>query len=75
MSTEVLSVRISKGLKKEAEKLDIDVKSIVERALVNAIEQAKKKRLEDAIDMLLREIGEISEEEWARAVKECRMER
>lgn len=75
MSTEVLSVRISKGLKKEAEKLDIDVKSIVERALVNAIEQAKKKRLEDAIDMLLREIGEISEEEWVRAVKECRMER
>lgn len=75
MSTEVLSIRISKELKKETEKLNIDVKSVVEKALADAVEQAKKKRLEEAVNTLLQEIGEVSEEEWVRVVKECRRER
>jgi len=75
MSTEVLSIRIRKELKKATEKLSIDVKSIVEKALADAIEQARKKKLEEAINTLLQEIGEISEEEWVRVVKECRRER
>jgi|YelNatPaOPRAMG01_1025707.scaffolds.fasta_scaffold40200_1 predicted dinucleotide-utilizing enzyme len=75
MSTEVLSIRISKELKKETEKLRLDVKSIVEKALIEAVEQARKKRLEEAINTLLQEIGEIPEDDWVRVVKECRRER
>ncbi|MGB9717566.1 MAG: DUF4145 domain-containing protein [Thermoproteota archaeon] len=75
MSTEVLSVRISGELKREAEKLGIDVKSVVERALADAVEQAKRRKLEEAINMLLKEMGEVSDDEWVRVVKECRRER
>ncbi|MCX8183066.1 MAG: DUF4145 domain-containing protein [Crenarchaeota archaeon] len=75
MSTEVLSIRISGELKRETEKLGIDVKSVVEKALAEAVEQAKRRKLEEAINMLLKEMGEVSEEEWVRVVKECRRER
>lgn len=75
MSTEVLSIRISGELKREAEKLGIDVKSVVEKALADAVEQAKRRKLEEAINMLLEEMGEISDGEWVRVVKECRRER
>ena len=74
MSTEVLSVRIRRELKKEAEKLNINVKSVVEKALAEAIEQAKRKRLSEAINALLLEMKEISEDEWVRVVRECRRE-
>ncbi|MBO3797276.1 MAG: DUF4145 domain-containing protein [Thermoproteota archaeon] len=75
MSTAVLSIRISGELKRETEKLGIDVKSVVEKALADAVEQAKRRKLEEAINMLLKEMDEISEEEWVRVVKECRRER
>ncbi|MBO3840383.1 MAG: DUF4145 domain-containing protein [Thermoproteota archaeon] len=74
MSTEVLSVRVSRELKREAERLGIDMKSVVEKALTDAVEQAKKRKLEEAINTLLREMGEMPEEEWVRVVKECRRE-
>ncbi len=59
MSTEVLSVRIRirKELKKEAERLNINVKNVVEKALAEAIEQAKRKKLSEAINTLLLEMG------------------
>jgi len=43
MSTEVLSIRIKKDLKREAERLNLNIKDIVEKALTEAIEQAKGK--------------------------------
>jgi len=75
MSTEVLSIRIRKDLKREAEKLNINVKDVVEKALVEAIEEAKRERLKKAINALLHEMREISEEQWVRVVRECRKER
>ena len=74
MSTEVLSVRIKRELKREAEKLNINMKSVVEKAIAEAIEQAKRKKLSEAINALLLEMKEISEDEWVRAVRECRRE-
>jgi len=75
MSTEVLSIRIKKDLKREAERLNLNIKDIIEKALAEAIEQAKRKRLEEAINALLLEMKEISEDEWVKTVKECRRER
>ena len=74
MSTEVLSVRIRGELKKEAEKLNVDIRNVVERALAEAVEQAKRKKLEEAINALLLGMGKLSEDEWVRAVRECRRE-
>jgi len=62
-------------LKREAEKLNINVKDVVEKALVEAIEEAKRERLKKAINALLHEMREISEEQWVRVVRECRKER
>ncbi|MCD6537459.1 DUF4145 domain-containing protein [Candidatus Bathyarchaeota archaeon] len=74
MSTEVLSVRIRKELKREAEKLNINMRSVVEKALAEAIEQAKRKKLSEAIDALLLEMRGVSEDEWVRVVRERRRE-
>ncbi len=75
MSTKVLSVRISKELKEEAQKLNINLKEVIEKALLEAIEQVKKKKIEEAINALLPEMSKISEDLWVKAVKECRKER
>jgi hypothetical protein len=48
VSSEVLSVRIKRELKREVEKLNLDVRSIVESALAIAVERAKRERLEKA---------------------------
>jgi len=75
MSTEILSVRVKKELKREVEKLKLDVRSILENALIAALKQEKKKRLEKTVNDLLLEMEKVSESDWVRAVKECRKER
>jgi len=75
MSTEVLSVRIERELKREAEKLNIDIKKVVEKALVEAVEQAKRRKFEEAINALLLEMEKVSEDEWVRVIKESRRRR
>jgi len=75
MSTEVLSIRVKRELKREAERLNLDIRSIVENALAIAIEKARRERLEKSISMLLLDMEGVSESEWIRAVRECRKER
>ena len=74
MSTSVLSVRVRRELKEEAERLGVDFRRVVEEALEESIRRAKVERLE----RLLKEFGEalegVSEEEWVQAVREARDE-
>lgn len=75
MSTAVLSVRVRRELKEEAEALGLDVKSIVERALE---EEVDKRRLQESRELAaeaLDAMSEVSVEEWVRAVRETRHER
>ena len=75
MSTAVLSVRVRRELKEEAEALGLDVKSIVERALD---EEVDKRRLQESRELAaeaLDAMSEVSVEEWVRAVRETRHER
>ncbi|ADM27744.1 conserved hypothetical protein [Ignisphaera aggregans DSM 17230] len=74
MSTEVLSVRIRRELKEEAERLGIDVKSVVERALEAEIRRVRKQRFKALLDEGLKSIG-LTAEEWVEAVRETRLER
>jgi hypothetical protein len=74
LNIEKMSIRISKELKEEIEKLNIDTKNIVEKPLIDAIERAKKRKLEETINALLPDM-EKSQAEWIRVVKECRKER
>lgn len=71
MSTVVLSVRIKRELKEEAEELGIDIRSVVERALREEILRVKKERFRRLLEKAL-EGMDISIEEWVKAVKESR---
>lgn len=70
--TVVLSVRIRRELKEEAERLGIDVRSVVERALEEAVRREKMKRLVEAFREAAEELENVSLEEWVSAVKEAR---
>ncbi len=71
MSTAVLSVRIRRELKEEAERLGIDVRRVVEKALEEEVRRARRERLRRLIEKALPQM-DIPVEEWARAVREAR---
>ncbi len=74
MSTEVLSVRVRKELKRKAEELGLDLRAIVERALEEEIRKEKVRKFKKIVDNAL-EGMHLTEEEWVRAVRESRSER
>lgn len=74
MSTAVLSVRVRRELKEEAERLGIDVRALVERALEEEIRRVKLSRLRELLDEAFKAM-DLPPEEWVRAVREARTER
>jgi post-segregation antitoxin (ccd killing protein) len=74
LSTAVISVRVRKELKEEAIKLGINLKEAVERALEEEIRRAKMERMRKLIDEALKSM-DLNDEEWAKSVKETRLER
>ena len=74
MSTVVLSVRIGRELKEEVERLGIDVRSVVERALREEVLKKRRERFRKILENALKDM-DISVEEWVRAVRESRMGR
>ena len=74
MSTVVLSVRVRRELKEEAERLGVDIRAVVERALEEEIRRARLSRFKRLLDGAL-ESMDVSVKEWVRAVREARAER
>ncbi len=72
METEVLSIRVKKSLKKEAERLGVDVKAEVENLLEELVAEKKAKARKRAEE--LRKIMHVTEEEWIQDVKATRQE-
>jgi len=72
MTTEVLSVRVKKSLKDEAEKLGIDVKGAVETLLEDLVADKKAKAQQRAKE--LRSLMHVTPEEWAADVRATRDE-
>jgi len=68
----VISVRIPKRLKEEAESLGINIKETVKKALEQAVEEKKAKRLADALIELAEGMDGISEEEWVNIIRKTR---
>ena len=73
METEVLSVRVKKSLKNEAEKMGVDLKAAVEGLLEELVAEKKAKAQKRAED-LRRSMGNVTVEEWVADVKETRRE-
>jgi hypothetical protein len=71
LETEVLYIRVRKGIKDEAEKLGIDIDVAVEKLLEGIVAEKKaEKRAEE----LRRLMGKVTVEEWVSDVKETRRE-
>ena len=74
MSTVVLSVRVPRELKEEAEKLGINIRAVVEKALEEEVKKARLSRFKKLLDEALKAMN-VSVEEWVQAVRETRAER
>jgi hypothetical protein len=70
--SEVLSVRVKKSLKDEAEKLGVDLKAVVEQALEELVAEKKKKAQNVASE--LSSLMDVDAEEWVNDVKATRHE-
>lgn len=70
--TEVLSVRVKKNLKDEAEKLGIDLRVAVEQLLEELVSEKKAKAQNVAKE--LSSLMDVKAEEWVNDVKATRHE-
>ena len=70
--TEVLSVRVKKSLKLEAEKLGVDLRLAVEKTLQELV--AEKKTNAQRIAKELRNLMDVKTEEWIDDVRATRQE-
>ncbi|MCD6444708.1 type II toxin-antitoxin system CcdA family antitoxin [Candidatus Bathyarchaeota archaeon] len=75
MMSAVVSVRVKRELKEEAERLGIDLRRLVEKTLEEEVERRKRARFEEAIDTIVQGMNAVSEEEFVRVVKEWRRKR
>ena len=70
--TEVLSVRVRKSLKDEAEKLGVDLKMAVEQLLEELV--AEKKAKAQKVAKELSNLMDVKPEEWVNDVRATRHE-
>ena len=70
--TEVLSVRVKKSLKDEAEKLGVDLKVAVEQLLEDLVAEKKAKAQKVAKELL--SLMDVKADEWVNDVKSTRHE-
>ena len=73
MKTEVLSIRVKKSLKDEAERMGVDIKAAVE-GLLEEIVAEKKAKAKKRAEELRKAMGNVSVEDWVKDVKETRHE-
>ncbi len=71
MSVKII-ISIPEELKEEAEKLEIDIRRVVEECLRRAIAEKKRKVLAEAIKQLVDAAGELPVDEWVEIIKSSR---
>jgi hypothetical protein len=71
--TEVLSVRVKKGLKDEAERLGVDLRASVEGLLEELVAERKAKAAQVAKE--LSSLMDVTPQEWVDDVKATRREK
>jgi len=70
----VISVRVRRELKEEAERLNVDLKTVVEKALEEEILRRKAELLKSRVDETLNAMRNLTVEDWVKAVRETRQE-
>jgi len=71
----VVSVRVRRELKEEAERLGIDLRRLVEETLKKEVERRRRARFEEAVDTIVQGMNPVSEEEFVKVVREWRRKR
>lgn len=71
----VVSVRVKRELKEEAERLKINFRDLVERALEEEIWKRKAELLKSKVDLALQAMENLTVEDWVEALREARRER
>ncbi|MEL9940239.1 MAG: type II toxin-antitoxin system CcdA family antitoxin [Ignisphaera sp.] len=74
MSTAVLSIRVRRELKEEAERLGINIRAVVEKALEEEIQRVRQEKFKKVVEEALKYV-DIPVDEWVKTVKESRFER
>ncbi len=73
MKTEVLSIRVRRDLKEEAEGLGIDIRKTLEEILEEMV--AAKKQKSSSVAKELHKLMNVTTEEWLDGVRASREER
>jgi len=71
----VISVRIRKDLKQEAQELGINIRDVLERALSEELERKRREEFKNVVQDVLKCMSDIEVEEFSKAIKESRRER
>ena len=71
----VISVRIKKELKLEAERLGINIRSVLEKALIEELERLTREEFKKALEDVLKYMNNVDAEEFFKVIKEGRRER
>ncbi|MEM0213109.1 MAG: type II toxin-antitoxin system CcdA family antitoxin [Ignisphaera sp.] len=74
LSTAVLSIRVRRELKEEAERLGINIRAVVEKALEEEIQRVRQEKFKKVVEEALKYV-DIPVDEWVKTVKESRFER
>ncbi|ARM76986.1 type II toxin-antitoxin system CcdA family antitoxin [Acidianus manzaensis] len=73
--SDVISVRVRKQLKEKAEKLGIDIRQVVEKALEEEIKKKEEEEIKKSAEIIAENMKEVKIEEWTHLVRETRNER
>ena len=71
----VISVRIKKDLKQEAQELGINIRDVLEKALSEELERKRTEEFRNVVQDVLECMSDIEVEEFSKAIKESRRER
>ena len=71
----VISVRIKKDLKQEAQELGINIRDILEKALSEELERKRREEFKSVVQDVLKYMTDVEVEEFSKAIKESKRER
>ncbi|AWR98586.1 type II toxin-antitoxin system CcdA family antitoxin [Metallosphaera hakonensis] len=73
--SDVISVRVSRELKRKAEELGINFRDVIEKALDDAIREKEMEETREIATKIKELMKDVSEEDWVRDIRESREER
>ncbi|MEM0093348.1 MAG: type II toxin-antitoxin system CcdA family antitoxin [Thermofilum sp.] len=73
--TEIITVRLSRELKRKVKELNINVSEVVRRALEEEVERRERELLVKSLAEARRTLSKLSDEEIIQAVRASREER